>query len=470
MQQLQEKLKNVPRNASQVPCSTNPGLNKEETLSDQGIVLSCNNSEVNLRQRKDGSDLRVLNIVYVLNQRGKPLMPTTQAKARKLIRGEKAKVVKRLPFTIQLITATGETKQEITLGIDTGFGNIGFSAIAEKSELISGTLVLDGKTKERLEERKMYRRGRRNKLWYRKPRFDNRISEKKEGWLPPSVLRRYNTHLTLIKRLKKLLPISEIILEIAKFDIQKIENPKIEGKEYQQGNLYDYQNMRSYLMTKQKGKCLFCKKDFKGQSSHIHHIKPKSKGGNDRSENLALLHKSCHTELHEKHLENYLKSSSTNYNQSTFMNIINKRFYKDIPDVKVTFGNITFVNRNKLNLEKTHYNDAFVIANGTLQNRCAKMIIKQKHINNRAIQMNRKGFAPAVRKQRYSIQPGDLVKINNSVFQTNGVHCKGARIMIEGKSLAVKKLDKWVYHFGSLITGAAIPPTPKVVGFLAGLS
>ena len=45
--------------------------------------------------------------VYVLNMRGRPLMPTTPSKARKLVKANKAKVIRRLPFTIQLCYATG---------------------------------------------------------------------------------------------------------------------------------------------------------------------------------------------------------------------------------------------------------------------------------------------------------------------------------------------------------------------------
>jgi len=76
MQKLQEKLKNTPRNTSLVPCSVSSGLNKEETLSDQNKVLTCNNSEENQQQHRAGSDLRVLNVVYVLNKRNQSLMPT----------------------------------------------------------------------------------------------------------------------------------------------------------------------------------------------------------------------------------------------------------------------------------------------------------------------------------------------------------------------------------------------------------
>ena len=58
MQKLQAKLKNVPRNASQVPCSTNLLLNREETLSATDIVLTCNNPEVNQAAKADALPLK----------------------------------------------------------------------------------------------------------------------------------------------------------------------------------------------------------------------------------------------------------------------------------------------------------------------------------------------------------------------------------------------------------------------------
>ena len=42
-------------------------------------------------------------LVYVLNKQGKPLMPCKPRKARILLRDDKAKVVKKIPFTIQLL-------------------------------------------------------------------------------------------------------------------------------------------------------------------------------------------------------------------------------------------------------------------------------------------------------------------------------------------------------------------------------
>ena len=42
-------------------------------------------------------------LVYVISVEGKPLMPCKPAKARKLLKNKKAKIVKYEPFTIQLL-------------------------------------------------------------------------------------------------------------------------------------------------------------------------------------------------------------------------------------------------------------------------------------------------------------------------------------------------------------------------------
>jgi len=194
VQQLQGEFKNTPRNTSLVPCSVSSGLNKEETLSDQNIVLTCNNSEENRQQHRAGSDLRVLNTVYVLNKRGNALMPTCQSRARRLLNNGKAVVVKRYPFTIHLTVVTGETKQEIVLGIDIGYQKVGISAISNKQELFSAEVSLRNNIVKLNSERRMYRRNRRNRNhWYRPSRFNNR--KKSTGWLAPSIQHKVNSYL-----------------------------------------------------------------------------------------------------------------------------------------------------------------------------------------------------------------------------------------------------------------------------------
>jgi RRXRR protein/HNH endonuclease len=384
--------------------------------------------------------------VYVISKEGNPLMPCSPCKAKKLLKAQKAKVIQLYPFAIQLAFEVENEVQEITLGVDTGFRNIGFSCVTAKNELASGTLLLDGKTSQRLMEKAMYRRGRRQKLWYRKPRFKNR--KRKAGWLPPSTQRRYDTHLKLIHQMKALMPISKVIIEVANFDIQKIENQEIEGIQYQQGDRYDYQNTRSYLMARENGCCQWCKKPFeKRNPSHIHHIIERADGGTDRTKNLAILHKKCHKELHKKGLK---LSPNQTYRASIYMSIIRKRFLNDVEALKVTYGYKTFTDRINLGFEKTHYNDAFVIAEGTTQKRVTPIVIQQKRRNNRAIQLNRKGFAPSIRKQRYKIQPKDLVWIGGKKEIATGVHNNGTRVIIERpkKSILLKKVEK-TYHWGS---------------------
>lgn len=441
MQKLRKRNTYTPTDAPQVCSNCDLQLNKEETLSVASSKTSLNNPEVDLSKRTSKRKV----VVYVVGIDGNPLMPCKPAKAKKLLKSGKAKVFKMFPFTIQLNFECENVVQNVSLGIDTGYTNIGFSCISGKEEFLSGTVILDGNTSSRLTEKLMYRRGRRNKLWYRKPRFLNR--KKRLGMLPPSVERRYNTHIKIINLCKKVLPIVDVKIEVGNFDIQKINNPNIEGVDYQQGDMYGYQNVRSYLMARENGKCQVCKKEFsKGQPSHIHHVLERSKKGSNMPKNLAILHKKCHEKLHKKGLK---LSAPKTMKAETFMSSIAKRFYRDLK-FKATYGYITFVDRNKLGLEKTHYNDAFVIANGTNQERITPITIRQKRRNNRAIQLNRKGFKPSIRKQRYPIQPKDLIWIGGKKFVANGMHRYGSGIIIEQtkKSYSIKKVEK-IYNFGT---------------------
>jgi len=112
-------------------------------------------------------------------------MPTNNAKARILLKKGRAVVKTVKPFTIQLLYEVKNYTQPITLGIDSGYLNIGFSVVTDTKELISGEVNLLPNVSKRLTERATYRRLRRKQLRYRKPRFDNRKRE--EGWLVPSI-------------------------------------------------------------------------------------------------------------------------------------------------------------------------------------------------------------------------------------------------------------------------------------------
>jgi hypothetical protein len=162
-------------------------------------------------------------------------MPTNRhGKVTHLLKDGKAKVVRRTPFTIQLLNDSPEYTQPITLGVDAGSKVAGLSATTEKKELFVSEITLRDDIPELLSTRRQNRRTRRTRLRYRMARFLNRTSSKKEGWLAPSVKHKVDSHLKVIENAHRILPISRIVIETASFDIQKIRNPEISGVEYQQ--------------------------------------------------------------------------------------------------------------------------------------------------------------------------------------------------------------------------------------------
>lgn len=83
-------------------------------------------------------------LVYVLSKNGQPLMPTHRyGFVRRLLNSQKAKVIRRCPFTIQLQYDTSCKTQPVTLGIDAGSRHIGVSATTESKVLYEADIELD---------------------------------------------------------------------------------------------------------------------------------------------------------------------------------------------------------------------------------------------------------------------------------------------------------------------------------------
>lgn len=449
MQKLSEELKNTSKDTSQVLCSVNHQLNKEETLSVGSIVLSDNNPDGNQSELNRKQNMSVS--VYVLNQRGEPLMPCSPRKAKVLLKQGKAKVVKRSPFTIQLTIATGETKQEVVLGIDTGYENVGVSVITEKKELLSATFKLRTNISDLLREKAMYRRNRRNKLWYRKPRWNNRANARKEGRLMPSVLHKVNTHISIIEKIKKSLPISKVILETGLFDMQKMENDKIKNYQYQKGEMFGFENVKSYVLSRDNHTCFFKCKDSK--RLEVHHIKFRSNSGTDNPNNLITLCEKCHKKVHAGKLELNVKKHKE-LKSATIMNIIRKRLLEFYTEAEETFGYETKVKRREIGLEKSHSNDAFVIAGGKDQIRGKEFEVTQKRKNTRCLQLNRKGYKPAIKKEKSKIQPLDLFWVKGKQYVCRGMFGYGKYICYGSTKLKeyfkIELVENY-YNQGSLV-------------------
>ena len=141
-------------------------------------------------------------MIYVLNSKGEPLMPTVRhGRVRHLLRDKKAFIVNYHPFTIQLTKERSNVIQEVSLGIDTGYENVGLSATTKDKVLFECKAELRTDLVENLSTRRETRRTRRSrKLRYRKARFSNR--KRTEKWLPPSMKSKLECHLTLIAKFR----------------------------------------------------------------------------------------------------------------------------------------------------------------------------------------------------------------------------------------------------------------------------
>ena len=305
-------------------------------------------------------------MVYVISQNGQPLMPTeNHAKVRILLKNKKAKVIKRCPFTIQLTYDSTNYTQDITLGVDSGSKHIGLSATTRNKVLFESDVELRNDIVNLLSTRRQNRRTRRNrKTRYRKPRFNNR--RRKEGWLTPSVQNKVDSHLTVIRKVHEILPITKIIVEVASFDIQKIKNPTISGTEYQQGEQSDFWNVREYVLFRDCHTCQCCKGKSKDKILNVHHIESRKTGG-DAPNNLITLCETCHTGYHK----GIVKLPKTihrgmSFKDASFMGIMRWAFYSKLkeiyPNVSLTYGYITKNIRIRNRLPKEHYIDARCIS------------------------------------------------------------------------------------------------------------
>ena len=306
-------------------------------------------------------------LVYVLNKEGSPLMPCSSAKARKLLKDGKAKIIKRDIFTIQLLYGSSGYKQEITLGVDTGSKTIGLSATTKSNELFAGEYQLRNDISDLLSDRRIYRRARRNrKTRYRKARFLNRVRTKNKGWLAPSVEHKIESHINIIDKIHKILPIQKLVVELANFDIQKINNPDIKGKDYQFGEAYGFENIKSYVLFRDNYTCQHCKGKSKDSKLHVHHIIFRSNNGSDNADNLIVLCKSCHDKLHKGEIKLNTKGLKKIHKDSTFMNIMKNTLINRLKlryeNLEITYGYITKQNRYDNSIDKTHRFDALTIS------------------------------------------------------------------------------------------------------------
>ena len=390
-------------------------------------------------------------MVYVISKQGTPLMPTERfGKVRRMLKNSLAHVVRRIPFTIQLDYDTTYFTQPITLGIDAGSKHIGVSATTTEKELYAADVELRNDIVDKLSTRREQRRTRRNRLRYREPRFDNRVSSKKNGWLAPSVENKVHTHMSVVKNVCKILPVSNIVLETASFDMQKIKNPDIQGKEYQQGKQLGFWNVREYVLWRDRHVCQHCHGKSKDPVLNVHHLESRKTGG-DAPNNLITLCETCHKAFHLGKFELKIKRGKP-LRDAAFMGIMRWAFYKRLkkehPNVSMTFGYITKNTRITNNLPKEHYVDARCIS-GHPQAKPMGYYFYQKKVRCQNRQIHKANFLKGGRK-----------KLNQAPFLVRGfrlfdlVSYEGIPYYVFGRRVSgyfyIRKLDGTKANNGSV--------------------
>ena len=325
--------------------------------------------------------------VYVRNKNGNPLMPCKPAKARHLLRDGKAKVVKRKPFTIQLLWDCEKNVQEIRCGIDKGCKVTGIACVGKKVKAkptLFGEILFSASIKHRnpvalqqkdgcktfVEVRAERRRSRRHRhRWHRKPRFNNRASSKRSGRLPPTIKMNVMEVVRVVRKIP--LPISHIIVEDVQVDVRKLSDPNVRGSEYQQSNRLD-ENLRIACLMRDNFTCQKCGK--KNIELQAHHIVWTTKGGKDSIYNLITLCEDCHDKVHDtgKSGKIKLKAGKVATGMDGFSDKIAQRtmqgktlmysLLEEVASLSTCYGYQTAAFRKALDLPKEHWIDAVCIA------------------------------------------------------------------------------------------------------------
>lgn len=294
------------------------------------------------------------------------------------------------------------------------------------------------------------------------------------------------------------MPITKIVAETAKFDIQKLKNPEVCGKEYQQGEQYGWKNLSSYIRHRDNYQCQNpnCQNKSEHKILQVHHLgfwqQPPDRS--NKPCNLITLCSRCHTPANHKKgkllygWQPILKS----FKAETFMTIVYLQLLLAI-EAEETFGYITEVNREELQLEKSHHNDAFVIAGGTNQTRCKPLNLEQNRRNRRSLEQfydaqyidTRTGKKASgavlfsgrrtrnknlngenlrvyrrqkvsigrrsIRKSRYPYQQNDLILFENVVYRVRGMQNLGTRVALYAEknlTVDIRKIQPYLWRKG----------------------
>ena len=296
----------------------------------------------------------------------------SHAKARILLKNKQAVVHKIYPFTIRLKdNSCGSQDRVYTVKIDPGSKHTGVAIVDDKD-----TVVMLAEVEHRghiikrdMNSRRVVRNSRRQrKTRYRESRFLNRTRPK--GWIAPSVKSIADNVINFIKKYKKLLNITKVMIENVSFDTaQMSSDTKLIGTAYQQGPLYNT-NLREFVFNKTNGRCSYCG----AKATEIDHVIPRAQGGSNSVHNLTPACRSCNQKKSNLSLKDFGEIMNKDYSHlepkklpkdaaivQLARNYMIKEITKLVSDTTTHDAWLTKYNRDSLGLSKQHYYDALSV-------------------------------------------------------------------------------------------------------------
>ena len=325
--------------------------------------------------------------IYVVDANGQPVMPTSRlGMVRRWLKSGQAIWFGNSRKIIQFVRPITTYTQNLTLGVDAGF-HLGMSVVGNHREYYSSESIRKSE-KDKLTTRRELRRTRRNHLRYRQKRFNNR--RRKPGWLAPSVQHRLDFTIKEIKRVYNFLPITNLVVEVSPFDNQKLVNPTIKPWQYTKGKMNGFKTVKDYLLARDNYRDALDGKQYPASQLRVHHLVQRKDGGSNQPDNLILLSDVHHNQAN--HVNGTLAKLRNNrqkmidYRGAYFMNILAARLSDYFDNYQTTQGYITANLRHLYQIEKSHRNDAFVIAGGTDQDtRTNNIYLRTKVFNNNRV-------------------------------------------------------------------------------------
>lgn len=395
-----------------------------------------------------------MSVVYVLSKEGKPLMPTTRGgHTRVLLEQGKARVVSTNPFTIQLLYETANATQPLALGIDLGRTNIGMAVVREdgRAVVVEQAETRNKEVPKRMKERKTFRQAHRKhrrekrqrravaagttvrggkidrvlpgyeksvtckQIRNKEARFNNR--KRPKGWLTPTANHLLQTHLSLVVKMCKLLPVTDIVLEVNKFAFMQMDDPNIQRWQYQRGPLYGKGSVEDAVSAMQEGKCLFCSNPIE----HFHHVVPRRKNGSEVLENRAGLCSKHHALVHTdsewaKKLASQRAGLNKKYHALSVLNQIMPQLQAQLGEllpghVYATTGRDTAAFRADHAIPKDHWLDAYCIACSILEG-SDERVLKMKPLQAKQFRRHDRQACHQENRKRVYLKDGNPVATN----------------------------------------------------------